>query len=78
MIAWIKSLGVVIQTLKIFNDLYAKFKAWNEERLKKASDATQQANTDRATKIEDQVNKPLPEQDNDVLREEMRKKHGGN
>lgn len=73
--AWLASLKVVVETLKMINELYKQFLAWKDKLMQKKSDEIKEQNTESANNTQIEIEKPMSEQDNDVLRDELRKKH---
>jgi len=73
--AWLASLKVVVETLKMINELYKQFLAWKDKLMQKKSDEIKEQNTESANNTQIEIAKPMSEQDNDVLRDELRKKH---
>jgi preprotein translocase subunit SecY len=78
-LSWLKipipQLAAIKAALIAFITLSTQYMAWLNKKNKETSDQINQSTEQAGIKIEEERQKPLPEQNNDVLREQARKRH---
>jgi lipoate-protein ligase A len=75
--SWTKNpqLQIVNKVIVALNELLAQLKKYLMRKNEKISDQINQTTESTGGKIEEERQKPLPEQNNETIKEEMRRRH---
>lgn len=76
-LSWTKNpqLQIVNKIIIALNELLAQLKKFILRKNEQASEQTNQTTNSTGTVIEEERQKPLPEQDNEAIKAEMRRRH---